>query len=34
MELKKKLIEILAELKYMGITYEELEEILRETMSA
>ena len=34
MELKKKLVEILAELKYLGITYEELEEILRETMTA
>ena len=34
MELKKKRVEILAELKYLGITYEELEEILRETMTA
>ena len=34
MELKKKLVEILAELKYLGITYEELEGILRETMTA
>ena len=31
-ELKKKLIEILAELKYLGIKYEELEELIRETV--
>ena len=34
MELKKKLIEILAELRYLGITYDELEQILRETVTA
>ncbi len=31
-ELKEKLIEILAELKYLGIQYEELEELIRETV--
>ena len=31
-ELKEKLIEILAELKYLGITFEELEDMIRETV--
>ena len=31
-KVKEKLIEILAELKYLGIQYEELEELIRETV--